>query len=171
ENIVRSTSFSVHADLYLLVFQILRPQGAGELTALVGIDYFRFAVPRSRVFKDTEAVLCLQCVVQGPTYNKSAVQVYDSREVHEAVSHGYVGDVNSPDLVCTCDLKAPQQIRVNILGLSQFAQVSFRIMRHDSHQTQQPANPLHVHYQSKREEIILYLQHPMRRMIKMPFIK
>src|SRR5690606_40151277 len=80
----------------------------GELTTLVRIYYVRFTIARNCLFQDSQAVLCLQRIVQVPAYHKPTVQVDNGSEIHEPMSHRYVGDVYSPHLVCVRNFEIPE---------------------------------------------------------------
>lgn len=43
ENIIQSSAFGIHTDLYPIVYQYLKEMVTGELTALIGVEDFRFA--------------------------------------------------------------------------------------------------------------------------------
>src|SRR5690606_41315315 len=97
ENVIRSSSFAIHADLDLLAFQIFRPQRTGELTTLVRIYYVRFTIARNCLFQDSQAVLCLPRIVQVPAYHKPTVQVDNGSEIHEPMSHRYRSEERRED--------------------------------------------------------------------------
>jgi len=49
ENVVQKSPFAVHADPYVLARKPVQERGAGKLHALIGVEYFRTAVPIHRL--------------------------------------------------------------------------------------------------------------------------
>jgi hypothetical protein len=46
--------------------------------------------------------------MQAPVCDKAAEDVNYSCQIHKALLHRYIGDVNTPDLILMIDLKAPE---------------------------------------------------------------
>src|SRR5690606_9325290 len=98
-----------------------------KLRTLIGIEYLGFTMPLDRIYQYIPAPFSIHCIGYVPPHYLSAVYIDDSKHIHEALEHGDVGDICLPYLVCTFDLKIPEQVWKFIVCLICFAQILFRM--------------------------------------------
>ncbi len=60
--------------------------------------------------------------MQAPAYNEATLDVYYCGQIHKAVLHGNVCDINAPHMIPVVNLESSQQIRLDIFGCAQSAQ-------------------------------------------------
>lgn len=77
----------------------------GKLTSLIRVYNLRRSVLRDGVFEHLNAVRRIQCVMQTPAHDKTTVNVYDGRQIHEpfrhrACSNGQSGLCQGSRIVC-----------------------------------------------------------------------
>ena len=70
-----------------------------------------------RLLYNPHAPLRIHRVADAPSDDIPAEHVYDGCKVHEALSHGYVGDVHLPYLVAVVYFQATEQARELYLGI------------------------------------------------------
>ena len=116
ENIVEKTPAPVHRNLDACGFELAGEGGAGELRALIGVEYFRLAVSRQRLVERRDAKARVHRVRQPPRKNRAAGPVDDCHEIEKAVRHRDVGDVRRPHVVGLSNRQAAQQIRINLVA-------------------------------------------------------
>src|SRR6267154_1750640 len=71
---------------------------------------------RAKIFQGLDAEGCFHRDRQPPGQNTTCRPVEHDGEIDEAARHRDVGDVHSPDLVRTRDLRAAQQIRIDLVA-------------------------------------------------------
>src|SRR5712664_1244636 len=69
ENVVHETTASVHRNRDARSLKLAGEGGAGELRALIGVEYFRFAVPRQCFVERRDAKARIHRVRQAPRQN------------------------------------------------------------------------------------------------------
>src|SRR5882762_6718756 len=74
ENIVHETTASVHRNRDARSLEPAGEGGAGELRALIGVEYFWRAVPRQRFVERRDAKARIHRVRQAPRQNRPAAQ-------------------------------------------------------------------------------------------------
>ena len=99
EDVVAPAALAIHADRDLVVLEHLREFQAGELTALIGVEDFRPAVPGDRFVQGIDAEVSGQRVGNAPGQDFAAVPVNDRCQVDKALLHRNVGNVGRPDLI------------------------------------------------------------------------
>lgn len=102
--IVQSPALAIHGDLDPLLFQVLGPQGAGVLGALVGVDDLWLAMGPDRLLKYFFTPLGRKGIADAPAYDFAAVDIDDSGQVHKAMLHGDISDISAPYLIGMGDL-------------------------------------------------------------------
>lgn len=84
-NIIQRAPPAIHADFYFIVRQHLDVFIGGELTPLIAVDDFRFAVGGNGLGNYRAAPFCGHRIAQTPANDKARIHVYDSEKVHKAV--------------------------------------------------------------------------------------
>ena len=88
--------------------------GAGELAALIRIEDCRGSVDLHSVPDSLDDGAGVQCVREVPAHDFPAEPVDDGGQIHVAMLHSDVGDVDGPDLIrVNCHIS--QQIGHNCL--------------------------------------------------------
>ena len=75
--------------------------------------------------------------MKAPAHDKTTVNVYDGRQVHEPFRHRDIRNVNTPNLIPMVYLQPSQQIRHDVNSRSRNNRVLLRIDGLDAHQTHQ----------------------------------
>ena len=99
KDIVAPRAAAIHADRDGIVQQQAGERGAGELTALIGVEDLRPAAPGQRLLDRLKAERHLQGDRQPPRQDPPAEPVHHSSQIDEAPRHRNVGDVHCPYLV------------------------------------------------------------------------
>lgn len=102
------------------------------MTTLITVDDFGFSHAECSLQTVHDEGL-LQGVGKLKINNSSAVPVKDDEQIHEPFLHPDVGNINAPNLIRSCNRKAPQKIRTNILGVISLAEIGLRINRVNTH--------------------------------------
>ena len=157
--VVFAASTSVHADLDTESLTGGQPKATRVLASLVGIDNLRCAVSFHSQTEHLDAVFLVKRVMQPPGHDRAAVDIYYCREVHEAVKHRYICNVDAPDLIGTGDVKSAKQIGHPVLRLALFGQVLLRIYSIDAHLAHQPADTLRPDEESQQEQVVYHALH------------
>ena len=89
KDIVGVPPLPVHADLHPVFLQHMGERQADELTALVGVEDLRLALPQ-RLLQSIDAEVGLQGVGQSPGDHAPAVPVHGCHQVEESPGHGQV---------------------------------------------------------------------------------
>ena len=85
---------AVHTDPHFRMLGArFLPILTGKLTPLIRVYDFRCPVLRNGVFEHLNAVRRIQCVMQTPAHDKTTVNVYDGRQVHESFRHRDIRNV------------------------------------------------------------------------------
>src|SRR5258708_4911070 len=92
ENIVHETTASVHRNRDACSLEPASEGGAGELRALVGVEYFRRAVPRERFVERRDAKARIHRVRQAPRQNRPAGPVDNRHKIQKAKRHRNIAD-------------------------------------------------------------------------------
>ena len=98
-NVVRPAGLTVHALPDGQGFEKRLVLGAGKLAALVRIENSRNSEMLHSVPDSVQDRRGLQGVGEIPTHDFPAVPVDDGRQIHMAVAHPDVSDVDRPDLI------------------------------------------------------------------------
>jgi len=99
ENVVHETTASVHRNRDARSLEHAGEGGAGELRALIGVEYFRCAVPRQRFVERRDAKARIHRVRQAPRQNRPAGPVDNRHQIQKAERHRNIGDVAGPDMI------------------------------------------------------------------------
>ena len=166
-DVVLAASTAIHTDLDAEFLTGGQPQMARVLAALVGIDNLRHTMSLHGHSEHLDAVLLVKRVVQPPGHDRTAVDIYYCREVHEAVRHRYICNVDTPDLIGTADVKPAQQIGHPVLGTAQPGKVPLWIYRGDAHLAHQPAHALGADKESQQEQMVYHTLHTLGGMLGM----
>jgi len=97
-----------HADLDLCVGQHVDPAPAGELAALIRIEYLRLSVLGQGFFQGLNAEFRIHAVRLPPGQHLSTIPVHDRHEIQEAAPHRDIRDADAPDLVGPVDHRVSQ---------------------------------------------------------------
>lgn len=79
--------------------------------------------------------------MQAPAHDKTTVNVYDGRQVHDPFRHRNIRDINTPNLIPVVYLQSSQQVRHDVNSRSGNTQVLLRIDGQYAHQAHQAADP------------------------------
>src|SRR3954454_13745451 len=83
EDVVHAPALAVHADPDAVGLQHAGEVGAGELTALIGIEDLRPAEPSQRLFQGIDTEVGVQRVRKPPGQHRPRVPVHDRHQVDE----------------------------------------------------------------------------------------
>jgi hypothetical protein len=112
-----------HGDSDLRLFQSPGEVTAGELTALIRVEYLWLAKARQRLVQRLHAETGVQAVGQTPCQHGPAVPVHDRHQIEKPTPHRNIGDVGTPDLIRPHNRQIAQQIRKDFVPLTWFAGV------------------------------------------------
>ena len=112
-DVIRPAGLAIHALTDVEVFQKVLVLGAGELTALIRVGDSRGAVELHGIPYRPDDGTGVQSVGEVPAHNLPAEPVDESGEVHVAMLHPDVGDVDGPNLIWELNADISQQIRHN----------------------------------------------------------
>lgn len=126
EDIVQSSATSVHADADSGSFETSRELIGGELRTLIRVENGRLSLTEC-LLECIQTEIAIQRVGELPSQDIATKPVDDGDQIHEALVHGYIGDVSTPDKVGLENLKTPQQIGVNPPFLSRSARLGLGI--------------------------------------------
>lgn len=113
------------------------------MAALIAVDDFGFLLIECSCETVHDKGL-LQGVGKLKINNSSTVPVKDDEQIHEPFLHPDIRNINAPNLIRTCNRKASQKVRMNILGMISSAKIGLRINRVNAHITHHPAHFLPV---------------------------
>jgi hypothetical protein len=169
-NIVKSPASTVHAYCYSLSFKVLYPYWAGELRALVGVQYLRFSVFSNSLLKHLKTTFCTKCVRKAPPYNVTAVNVDNCSKVKEAMLHWDICNINTPNVIGMGYLQPPELIRMNVFCKSQLAQIPSWVDCHHAHLPQKSSYPLGTNQYAKCLYKVHHAKNSLSRMLKILLI-
>jgi hypothetical protein len=112
ENVVHETPAPVHRNRDASDFRLAGERGAGELRALIRVEYPRLAVSCQSLLQRFDAKPAVDGVRQPPSQNRPAGSIDDRHEIQKAVRHRDIGDVGSPHVVRLGERQAPQQVGI-----------------------------------------------------------
>ena len=141
-DVIQGPALAVHADSNTLFPQVGNVLRAGKLASLVGVQDLRCTVLGHGLADHPQAGFRRQGVGQSPAHDVPRVHVDDGRQVHEALLHRHVGDIDGPDLPRSVDLQLTQQVGVNVLRLPQDRQVPAWVNGSDTGFAHQSTHPL-----------------------------
>ena len=95
-----------------MFLQYLSEFQTGELTALVGVEDLRLALPQ-RLLQGVDAEVRLQSMP--PTPIGGVIHLL-GHQVEKSPGHGRVGDVGRPRLIGSGNLSIPKQIGVDLIS-------------------------------------------------------
>src|SRR5271163_1582458 len=93
EDVVHETAASVHRNRDSGGFELAREGGAGELRALVGVEYLRFSVALQGLIQRVEAETRVHRIRQPPGQHRAAGPVDDRHQIEMTARHRNIGDV------------------------------------------------------------------------------
>jgi hypothetical protein len=91
EDVVPAPALAVHADLDGVGFQHAGEVGAGELTALIGVENLRLTESPQRLFQGLDTEVGMQRVRTPPGQNRSRMPIHDRHQGDEAFGQRNVG--------------------------------------------------------------------------------
>src|ERR1700732_4063629 len=121
ENVVHETPAPVHRNRDASGFKLAGERGAGELRALIRVEYPRLSVSSQSLLQRFDAKPAVDGVRQPPSQNRPAGPIDDRHEIQKAVRHRDIGDVGSPYVVRLGDRQAPQQVGIYLVSRRGFA--------------------------------------------------
>src|SRR5262252_3421652 len=116
KHVVSPSPLAIHADRYSSVGKDTGERRAGELAALICVEYVRLPVTSQCIFKRGNAERGFHGDRQPPRQHAATEPIEHDGEVDKAPRHRNVRDVHRPDLVRPRDLNVPQQIRVDLVA-------------------------------------------------------
>jgi len=138
EDVIKASASSVHTDLHVVSFQDACELRAGEMAALVGIEYLRLVfVLFKNFFQTLKNKINIQSAAQFPIQNVAGEPVNDSDEIGKTFFQSNVSDVGTPYLVGFYNIQIAQEIRIRLMILVCITQILLRI------------NGLNAHYPHK----------------------
>jgi len=133
EHVVAPGTFAVHADGDFCIEQHTGEVDAGELAALIRVEYLRLAVLRQGFLQRLDAKIRLHRDRHAMRKHPPGRPVDDRRQIDEAPRHRDVGDVHRPDMVGLFDLQLAQEIGINLVARHGFAGVRAAVNCLDFH--------------------------------------
>src|SRR5674476_1411024 len=115
EHVIPPSPFAVHADGDGVAGEHAGECRAGELRALVGVEYLRLAVTSQGILQGLDAEGSFHRDRQPPRQNPAGRPIEHDSEVNETALHGDIGAVHRPDLVRSRNRPAAQQIRIDLV--------------------------------------------------------
>lgn len=140
-DIVSPTALAIHALAYMVLIEELFVFLTCELTALIRVQNL-WPGHAERLLAGLYADSGVQCIIQLPPDDTTAVPVNDSCQIQESVLHRDVRDVDGPRLVRTRYIGIPKQIRDYGRTLQTLRKVRLRMDRIDGHFGHPPSCPL-----------------------------
>jgi hypothetical protein len=98
ENVVESSTTTIHADRDAALLKWSEELGGGELRALIGVPDFWLAEAEGGVER-SQAKAGFQGVGEFPTEHESAEPIHDRNQVEKAATHGNVSNIGTPDMI------------------------------------------------------------------------
>ena len=132
EDVVRGSSFPVHADLDIAGFKAIEIAVAGEVRSLVTVENGRRS-GRKGPIHGVQDKRHLQGLIQLPRDNKPGMPVDDGHEVHPAAEKSDIGNVDSPDMVRMLGCNIAKKIGIDLVFQSPLAEVGPGVDPFDSH--------------------------------------
>ena len=99
DSVIKGSTLTTHADEYIVFLQKINVAWAGKLAALIAIHDIGFSVQLNCFLDGFDDKFLGHGGGQLVTNNHSRIPVDYRYEIHPATPHGYVGDVNPPDMV------------------------------------------------------------------------
>ena len=112
--------------------------------ALVSVEDLRLPISLKRFFQSACAKTRIQGVRKLPGQDLAVEPVHYDREIKEALAHAHIRDIRAPDLVGSCYVKPPQEVRVDPVFRVVPAESGLRVYGFKSHETEQSSNPFQV---------------------------
>ena len=122
-NIVQCSALAINRYIDAFLFKILRPQSTGILATLITVYNLRFTMPSNCTLQHIPAPLRTHRFADAPSNNLATVDINDYCHVHKALSHRYISDIGTPNLLGMGNLQVPEQIWFNQLLHSRFGEV------------------------------------------------
>ncbi len=113
----------------------------------------------------------VQCIGEVPAHDHPAVPVDQRSQIHMAMLHPDVGDVNRPHLIWEENLLILQQIRHNALLKVPLGEIGFGIDRVDPHFLHQPPHQFPAHLEAVLLELLCQLPRPDVRHRRVPVVE
>ena len=170
ENVVHETTTAVHRNRDACGLEPAGEGGAGELRALIGVKYFRRAVPRQRFVERRDAKARIHRVRQAPGQNRPAGPIDDRHQIQKAARHRDVSYIGRPHVVRLGNCHAAQQIGINLVSGGGFARARARNQRLDAHHAHQPLHPLPVDPATFLIEVEHHPPRAIERLLQMQFV-
>jgi len=101
EHIVPPSRFAIHADGDLVFYKEAGNAHSRKLTAVIGVEDLRLAVPVNRLLNRLDAKIRLKRDRQTPGQNLTAEPIDDRGKIDKAPRHRDVVDIHGPDLIGT----------------------------------------------------------------------
>src|SRR5271170_5492068 len=144
EDVVHETTASVHRNRYAGGFELSGEGGAGELRALIGIEYFGLSVALQGFVQRVEAETRIHSIRQAPSEHRAASPIDDRHQIEMTARHRNIGDVGRPDVVRLGDRHAAQKIGIYLVSRRALARAGTRNQSLDPHHAHQPLHALAI---------------------------
>jgi len=141
--VVRRTAFAVHRYLDAFLLKELQVGSVCKMRALVAVHDLWLAAAECS-FEAPEHEALLQRAGQLVIDDLATVPVDDEKQVHKALAHPQIRDVDSPDLVRAFDREAAEQVGSRVSGMKPLAQVWLRIDGFKPHNPHETAHTLAI---------------------------
>ena len=154
ENIVLEPALAVHADLDVPDLEDGGKFLAGKLAPLVSVENVRGAVFEQSLFERLNAEAGIQCVGQPPGQDLPGGPVHDGNQVHEAPSHGDIGNIRCPNLIGSVNGQSSQQIGVDRVLRLPSTGTRLGCQRFDSHDQHETPDAIPPHRRFRGSEVV-----------------
>lgn len=122
QDVVQGSPTAVHANLHVRGGEQLNVLRAREVAALITVPDLGLSL-RQRPLHSGQDKGHFQRLVQFPTHDIARVPIEHSDQIEPALQQPHIRDVYPPYLIGSIDRQMSQQIRVNAVGGTPFAQV------------------------------------------------
>jgi len=145
QDVVDGPSAAVHTDSNGTALEDLEEVHGSELGSLVGVEDERLA-PAKGIVECIAAEGSFQRIGQFPTEDEAAVPVDDGRQIEEAVFHGNVSNIGTPDVIGRLDLDVAQEIGMDLVFGIAHGEARLRIEGFESENAPQTLDALAIDF-------------------------
>ena len=139
EDIVESSSFSVHADLDVMMDQDIEIAEAGELGSLIRVMDFRFSgTERLGESFNTEGIF--QGIGEAEGNHIATEPIDDGNQIEKSMTQTNIRDVRSPDMIRMADGQTSEEIGILPMLEIRFAGIGSWKQGFNAHPTHEAAD-------------------------------
>src|SRR4249919_2421764 len=125
-------------------FSSLSVNAAGELRALIGVEYARLSMEFQSLLQRLDAEAAIDRIRQTPSQNRAAGPINNRHEIQKSPRHRDVGYVSRPHMVRLGNRQSAQQVGVYLVPRRGLARAGARNQRLDPHHAHEPPHAFPV---------------------------